>query len=130
MSFLHWSLITGFVTRITQWVHEFIPSVSEVRVARSLVFCVVFCRFACPLSFRPLHCLSWFPLRYLSTFLKIVLLEQSAHTLQTLINGYYILEVSNLPISTILLLDFGIVPTVWHVILLSITSITIIMIFD
>ena len=52
-SFLHSWLITGFVTGVTRRVQELLilpghmsspPVFSGVRVARSLVFCVVFCR--------------------------------------------------------------------------------------
>jgi len=47
---------------------EFIPGFSGIRVARSLVFCEMFCRSLFVLLsffFWPLHCLSFFDLRFL-----------------------------------------------------------------
>ena len=82
-SFPHSWLITGFVTRLTRRVplveqelltlpgHASSPPVfSGVRVARSLVFCVMFCRLLFViLSFFiwPLCCLFFFDLRILIT---------------------------------------------------------------
>ena len=48
----------------------------EVRVSRSLVFCLMICIIVCPYSFSVHHCIVclsiygfWLPLRYLQTFL-------------------------------------------------------------
>ena len=69
----HSWLIIGFVTRLTRRVqlveqelildrnHLSSPLVfSGVRVTRSLVFCVMYCRSFCPFLFWPLCCLSFF----------------------------------------------------------------------
>ena len=80
-SFPHSRFIRGFVTRLVPHVkHEFLPLpmhprtppvFSWVRVVRSLVFCLVFCRLllASPFAFFiwTLYCLSFFTLRFLMT---------------------------------------------------------------
>jgi hypothetical protein len=71
-SFPHSWLITGFVTRVTRHVphveksylsfQSSLPMCSGVRVARSLVFYVIFCRslFVILSFFLSLHCLPFF----------------------------------------------------------------------
>ena len=79
-SFPHSWLITGFVTRVTRQVplvEQELPTLPEhlssplgfsgVRVARSFVFCIIFCRSFFVLFFWPLSCLSFFDLRNLIT---------------------------------------------------------------
>jgi len=72
----HWLYMwsRNYLPYRSSWVH---PRFSAVRVARSLVFCVVFCmnRYLAFFSFRPLYLLSsdlsnfWLPLWYLQTVL-------------------------------------------------------------
>ena len=85
-SFPHSWSITGFVTRLTRQVEqrvgtahhsgapEFTPGFSGVRVTRSLVLCVMFCRSLFVLSFSFCHCAVcpsiygfWLRLWYLQT---------------------------------------------------------------
>jgi len=80
-SFPHSRLITGFVTRLVPHVKQellphpmhprTLPVFSWVRVVRSLVFCLVFCRslLTSPFAFFiwTLYCLSFFTLRFLIT---------------------------------------------------------------
>jgi hypothetical protein len=60
----------GAGTAYPSGVPEFIPCFCGVRVARSLVFCVMFCRSLFVLLtffFWPLYCMSFFDLQYLIT---------------------------------------------------------------
>ena len=92
-SFPHSWLITGFVTRVARRVplvvHELLafpenmgssPVCSGIRIARSLVFCVIICRSSfvlCPFTF--VHCVFspeiywfWLPRCFLQTILIII----------------------------------------------------------
>ena len=98
-SFPHSWLTTGFVIRVTRRVtlvdrelltlpeHMSSPPVfSRVRVARSLVFCVVFCRSLFVLLsvfFWPLCCLSSYDLRILITIWYLQTLLESNQTSTT-----------------------------------------------